>query len=460
MADPKPSKGLSKLKTSSTQRRLSLAKASMTVGGRWASNAAGGLFKSKEDKQERNDKFILEQAEYLVKEIGELKGSLVKIGQMAALYGDHFFPPEVSEALHKLDNQTNPIDFSELWPFIKSELGPAYKDFEVDEMPIGTASLAQVHKARIKSTGEEVVLKVQYPGVAEAVDSDLAVFKGLLKMTNLLPQTKAFDEWFNELANMMHQEVNYLTEADSTRRFAGYVEGDPRYAVPKIYTRYSSEKLMVMSYEPGVSIKAPSVKALSQDRRDRLGEGLLEIMFQELFVWGEMQTDPNFGNYLIRISEADDQPDQIVMLDFGAIRAFDADLLKVAQNLIMAGYARDHDQMIAAMSDLPFFDDMPDEVKTNMAGLFLTATEPFAKLSAYPELDGDVVEEGSRYRWSTSKLHSRLSDSSRAAVVSKYFSVPPKEVMFISRKFIGVYTFETVLDARTMAYEWLKDHER
>ena len=101
-----------------------------------------------------------------------------------------------------------------------SQLGSKLDDLTIDHEPLGTVSLAQVHRATRKSDGLEMVLKIQYPGVAEAVDSDMSLFKNMLKLTRMVPQTREFDQWFDEVREMMHREVNYKIEAATTRRFA------------------------------------------------------------------------------------------------------------------------------------------------------------------------------------------------------------------------------------------------
>ena len=164
---------LKQLKTSSMDRRLSIAKASLLAGTRWAASNATTMFSSEEEKEKKRKKAMKEQADYLVSEIGKLKGSIVKIGQMMALYGEHFLPEEITQALNTLNNQTVAL----AWPAIKqqlhSQLGSKLDDLTIDHEPLGTASLAQVHRATRKSDGLEMVLKIQYPGVAEAIDSDM-----------------------------------------------------------------------------------------------------------------------------------------------------------------------------------------------------------------------------------------------------------------------------------------------
>ena len=440
---------LKQLKTSSMDRRLSIAKASLLAGTRWAASSAGSIFSSEEEKEKKRKQMMKEQAEYLVAEIGKLKGSIVKIGQMMALYGEHFLPEEITQALNTLNNQTVAL----AWPAIKeqlvSQLGSKLDDLTIDHEPIGTASLAQVHRATRKSDGLELVLKVQYPGVAAAINSDMSLFKNMLKLTRMVPQTREFDQWFDEVREMMHREVDYHVEAATTRRFAERLKNDARYAVPQMIDHYCTSQVLCMTFERGVPINSPVMLSLPQERRNQLGEASLEIAVRELFEWGEMQTDPNFGNYLVRLGNGADILDKIILLDFGAIRQFDAQLLTVARNLIKSGYDHDAAEKVNSMARYHFFDAMPLNIKPDMAKVFLLATEAFSTPLNNADIPAGVMDEQNRYDWKKSQLHSRVMQRASKSMTSRYFTIPPKEFMFISRKFIGAYTFMTVIEAKT-----------
>ena len=440
---------LKNLKTSSVDRRLSIAKASLLAGTRWATASATSIFSSEEEKEKKRKKAMAEQAQYLVSEIGKLKGSIVKIGQMMALYGEHFLPEEITQALNTLNNQTVALAWPAIKTHLQEQLGSKLDELTIDHEPIGTASLAQVHRATRKSDGLELVLKIQYPGVAEAIDSDMNLFRNMLKLTRMVPQTREFDQWFDEVREMMHREVDYDIEAATTRRFAARLKDDPRYIVPEIVDEFCAKKVLCMTFERGVPVNSPVMLSLPQERRNQLGEASLEIAVRELFEWGEMQTDPNFGNYLVRLGNGDDVKDKIVLLDFGAIRQFDENLLTVARNLIHAGYNHNKDEMVKAMTGYEFFDAMPESIKPGMADVFLIATEAFSCPANNPDMPTGVMDEQDRYDWKKSQLHSRVMQQAAQSMASRYFSVPPKEFMFISRKFIGAYTFMTVIEAKT-----------
>ncbi|MBP8111361.1 MAG: AarF/ABC1/UbiB kinase family protein [Agitococcus sp.] len=442
----KKSQKLQHLKTGGFERRWSLAKASIVAGTRFATSSASTMFSNEATRELKRKQSLGEQAEYLVNEMGKLKGSIVKIGQMMALYGEHFLPDEVTRAFHQLNDNTIALEWSTIEEHLKSQLGEKrFNDLIIDHEPLGAASLAQVHRARRKSDGTELVLKIQYPGVADAIDSDLSLVTQMMRFARVVPQTREFDEWLDEVRLMMHREVNYPQEMETTRLFKEHLKHDERYIVPKVYPDYSTPHIIAMSYEHGVPINSNAIMTLSQERRNKLAEASLEICCREVFEWGEMQTDPNFGNYLVRLGDGDTVPDKIILLDFGAVRDFPEDLLELARNFTKASVTRNKEMMLAAMHGFSFLDAMPVEVKNGISELFFLAVEPFTDLKDAPP---EAVTADGRYIWAKSNLHNRVMIKAAKSASNRHFSVPPKELMFISRKFVGAYTFMTVIDAQ------------
>ncbi|MDX1805293.1 MAG: AarF/ABC1/UbiB kinase family protein, partial [Alcanivorax sp.] len=352
-------KTVKRVKTGSIERRFSLAKAGFLAGARYATASAGTFFTPKDQREARRKENLSARARELADELGQLKGSVVKIGQMMALFGEHFLPEEVTAALHTLENQTSSLEWSAIEKHLERELGERKLDeLEVDPVPLGAASLAQVHKAIRKSDGRELCLKIQYPGVADAIDSDMRALVRLLKLSHLVPITDQFNQWLDEVREMLRREVDYDLEAHTTRHFRKILADDPRFVVPEIIDEYSSHNIMCMTFEHGISVNDPAVLELSQQRRNFIGRAIMELCCREVFEWNKMQTDPNFGNYLLRIGDATDH-DQIVLLDFGAIRDFDDDVLGSGREMIRASYHHDAERLKRAMAALDFLSDNP-----------------------------------------------------------------------------------------------------
>tara|TARA_R100000306_G_scaffold62518_2_gene71771 strand:+ start:66664 stop:68112 length:1449 start_codon:yes stop_codon:yes gene_type:complete len=446
--DDKPMLGL---KTGSFERRLSLTKAGVVAGGRLASSMAGSMFSGKEKKAQSRREAYAKQAAYLVKELSHLKGSVVKIGQVMALYGEHFLPPEVTEALHTLEDQNLALDWGSIEPVLIDQLGREKLDqLEIERTPIGAASLGQVHRATRKSDGRQLCLKIQYPGVAAAVDSDLNAVASILKVARLVSRGPEFNEWLEEVRSMMHREVDYELELRTTRRFHEKLKDDSRFIVPEVFPEFSGPQVMCMSYEAGISPNHAKVHALPQARRNDLAKAALELFLEELFVWGELQTDPNFGNYRVRLGDEGDgpaEPDKLILLDFGAVQRYPASFLDPVCEMIRASYERDLDAVVSGAVELKFMRaEWPMPVLCEFAEVCMATLEPLMK-----HIDGKqpgvVLNDDGEYCWKQSDLPSRIARRATRSAISRYFKIPPKEFVFLNRKLIGVYTFIAVMEA-------------
>jgi len=148
MPSEKKSRSVDRIKTGTFERRLSLTRAGLYAGTRMAGHYATNWFGSRERRDKRHSSMLTRQAEFLVEELGQLKGSVVKIGQIMALYGEHFLPEEVTEALHTLEDKTTSLEWPVIERTLKEELGSKrFAELDVEPDPIGAASLGQVHRA-------------------------------------------------------------------------------------------------------------------------------------------------------------------------------------------------------------------------------------------------------------------------------------------------------------------------
>jgi predicted unusual protein kinase regulating ubiquinone biosynthesis (AarF/ABC1/UbiB family) len=438
---------LSKIKTGSFERRLSLTKAGLVAGTRMAGQYTATLFSSKEVKADARKKALSREARYLADELGKLKGSVVKIGQIMALYGEHFLPVEVTEALHTLEEKTQALDWSIIRGVLFENLGSAVMaELEIEEDPIGTASLGQVHRATVKETGQQICLKVQYPGVAEAIDADLDAVAQILRLANFATKGPAFDDWLTEVRLMMHQEVNYLMEAEITDRFHDLLKDDDRYIVPQVFPHYSNRTILATSYEPGFHVSSDDVAALPQSIRDELGLSFLDLFLRELFDWHEMQTDPNFGNYRVRVEGS---KAKLVLLDFGAVQAYSSSFINPVCLMIQSAYQQDLKGVIEGGIALDFMKrDWPTEVLEQFGEVCMAVLEPLVPRNCAPESRDDWYDEDGKYLWYESDLPTRIAKRAARSALSRYFKIPPKEFVFLNRKLVGVYTFISVLHAR------------
>lgn len=440
-------KTVKRVKTGSFERRFSMARAGLLAGARYATFTAGTLFSPSADRAERRKRILSKQARDLVGELGSLKGSVVKVGQMMALFGEHFLPEEVTEALHSLENQTTALDWPAIEQELRRELGELkMAELDIEREPLGAASLGQVHKAVRRSDGRELCLKVQYPGVADAIDSDMRAIVQMLRFSRMISITEEFNQWLDEVREMLAREVDYDLEAYTTRHFRSLLQEDARFVVPDVVTEYSTNNILCTTFEHGVHVNDPSVMELSQERRDFIGRAIMELCCREVFEWNKMQTDPNFGNYLLRLGDSP-QDDQIVLLDFGAIRDFEHETLGPGREMIRGAWHHDAERLLRAVDALGFMRDVPPKLHEAFTELCFEAVEVLQDPDRYPP-PPEVINERGEYLWGESDLPNRIMSRASRNALSVHFDVPPKEFIFLARKLLGAYTFLHVINAR------------
>ncbi|HUR41277.1 MAG TPA: AarF/ABC1/UbiB kinase family protein [Verrucomicrobiae bacterium] len=422
----KPSMGA--LKTRPFERNLALTKMGVSAGARIAAHEFANLFRGHASRRASDRTFYVEQAHVLADGLGRLKGSVMKVGQMLSLYGQYFLPPEAVEVLSGLQDDTPPVEWKSLEPVLKRALGRSLEELDIDRCALASASLGQVHRARRKADGAELVLKVQYPGVADAIDSDIRTLSRLIAMTRMAPKGLNLDPVYAEVKEMLHREVDYQAEIDHTQRYRQLLDGDARYVVPKVYEEYSTDQVLALSYEPGAHVRDASVQRLSQERRNALAHAALELFLRELFDWGMVQTDPHFGNYKIRLA------DRIVLLDFGATRLFGRGFVDGYREMLRGALLRDRALTLAGAEAIgAMFPDIPAPVRAEFAGICELIVEPF---------------RGGVYDWGASDLPQRAGQRMARASITRHFRIPPREIVFLHRRLSGVFFLLATLRAR------------
>ncbi len=450
------------LKTSPWERNVALTRMGVAAGAKIAAHEFANLFRGRASKHASDHQFYAEQARHLAAELGRLKGSVMKVGQMLSLYGQYFLTPEAVEVLASLHDDTPPVEWKSLEPVLKRGLGRAMGELDIDREPLASASLGPVHRARRKADGFELVLKVQYPGVADAIESDIRTLSRLIAMTRVAPRGLNLDPVYLEVREMLHREVDYASEIEHTRRFGELLKGDARYVVPQVLQRYCSDQVLALSYEPGLSVRDPAVRALPQGRRNALALAALELFLRELFEWGMVQTDPHFGNYKIRIggqtpNSMDPQPavndrgissltrnsDRIVLLDFGATRLFGCGFVQSYREIVRGAMARDRAAVLRGAEGIGAMPaGFPEAVHTAFVELCELIVEPF---------------QGA-YDWAASDLPRRVGEKIARNALTRFFRIPPREIVFLHRRLAGVFFLAAALGAKGDVRQVLMRH--
>ncbi len=438
----KPIPELKKITTSVFGRSLKLAKFTLSTGAKLTSYGAATLLSSKTVKDSKWQKFLMDRAGKLSSDLGELKGSLMKAGQMLSMYGEHFLPPEVNDILKSLQAHSPSVKWSVIEEIVKSQFSEAQlAELIISKVPLGSASLGQVHRAVIKATGREIVLKIQYPDLEKAIDSDLRALQSFLKLLKLLPRELNTDDLFSEVRETLIAEMDYLREAQETAKYRMRLAGDSRFIVPEVIPEFCSQKIIASSFESGVSPDDLSVVALSSERRNVLALNFLDLYFKEVFEWGSVQTDPHLGNYKIRINS--NEVDQLVLLDFGALKNYSDIFLKKYRELLKASVLADKPRLSSALLDLNLIRPGDSEEMLEAFESFCqTTVEPFKGL----------------YDWKNTDLPQRLT--AQGMMLSRKFPLrtPPREFIFLNRKVAGVFIFCGVLKAKVDAGPLLRNY--
>lgn len=425
---------IDKIKTGALSRGLAVSLAGLKSGTRFAAGSLMNLGRGSERSQ-ANRELLEKEAKAFVEELGKLKGAYVKIGQMLGLYAQHVLRPELSQALKSLNDQTLPLQWQAIQPVIEQQLGHRYAEFDIDPKPIAAASLAQVHRATHKDSGNSVVLKVQYPGVAESIDSDFNAVIRLMRVARWVQRDERTQSVLDEILSLVKQEVDYRYEMEVMQTFKQRLADDPRYHVPEVWQSYCSEKLLVMEYIQGETLDSAAFAALALAQRNQVGVALLELFFKEVYQWQSMQTDPNLGNYLLTIKAG--QP-VLNLLDFGAVRDFDSDFMNALALTIASAVERDQAQTIVGLDRMDFFSaDQSQAAKASFATFCELLVEPFC--AADKNTPSYAINADGEYRWAQSNLVKRAAKLGGKYAVTLDFTMPPKEFALITRKLSGLF---------------------
>lgn len=390
-------------KTARTPGRRFMKLASMTasIATKTVSNSIKNLTADEEQKNAARSQLFQDIGIQIADTLGEMKGAVMKVGQIASQYKD-IFPPEVAKAISKLQRQAPAMPFAEIKAQVEKELGkPLDKIFKhFNETPFAAASIGQVHKA-ILPNGEQVVVKVQYPGVDEACESDLKQVRLALRLMGVLKiDRKLQDRLFQEIQESLDNELNYQIEAQNlevARTFHAAL--DDKIIIPQVFKDYSSRHILTLSLEQGENIETAST--WSQRTRNTLGRRLLRAMGQEIFYLKRFHCDPHPGNFAFR------QDGSVVIYDYGGVKTLSNDVVHHFRQLIHAARAQDIaeiEQHLDALQAISALGKFPEDLYLQWLEVLmrpLTTHYDFAENSAHH--DGVELVKSSLKYWDVFK---------------------------------------------------------
>ncbi|WP_171237870.1 AarF/ABC1/UbiB kinase family protein [Ruegeria sp. HKCCA5763] len=360
-------------------------------------------------------------------QLARMRGAAMKVGQLISMDAGEVLPSELADIMARLRDQAHFMPPKQLRDVLNRAWGPDWrKSFQAfDVRPMAAASIGQVHRATLKD-GRDVAIKVQYPGIARSIDSDVANVAALVRMSGLLPKSFDLDPYIQEARSQLHEETDYEREGQHLRHFADLLQNDEAFEIPEFYPDWSTPEVLTMSFLEGRPIEAVG-DATSEDR-NRVSEALVQLTLREVFEFGIMQSDPNFANYRYNPSNG-----KISLLDFGAARALQPSAIDGYVDLLRAGLLEDGAALRKAAIQLKLIEgDGPfdDRILGMIRSVF------------------DAILSENEFDFSDRTLSNHLNKESMALAAAGY--IPPQlpmDILYLQRKIGGMFLLATRLNA-------------
>ncbi len=351
-----------------TGRIRRTAKVAGLAGGQTARNyatRATNLARGHEGRHRAASRRQAEAAEQILEVLGNMKGTAMKVGQVASFIDTGAFPEEFQERIQaklaELRDSAPRVPFEDMRKVLESELAerdsksPGRRSHSAldevfasfDEEAVAAASIGQVYRATLHD-GREVAVKVQYPGVAQAVRADLQNLGMIIRVAKRIAPGMDAKAMTKEIRERLSDELDYEQEAQAQRAFARAWRGHPFVVVPDVVTSLSRERVLVTEWVDGLGFD--DVSQLPKADRDRFGEIVFRFFFGSLYRHGHFSGDPHPGNYKLM----DDG--RVAFLDFGMTKKLGREHVDAEIEALRLGMAADEAGLHAQLARMGFFD--------------------------------------------------------------------------------------------------------
>jgi predicted unusual protein kinase regulating ubiquinone biosynthesis (AarF/ABC1/UbiB family) len=333
-------------------RSAKLGAAIGVQAARTAGTAAANVGRSDDESRDRLARRHLETATKMASTLGQMKGAAMKIGQLASFVDVDFLPPEYREVyqeqLAKLRTSAPPMPWSKVKEVLAEEYeGRKLKDLfaQFEREAFAAASIGQVHRARLHD-GRAVAVKVQYPGIAEALEADLRNAGMIVRLGKALAPGLDAKAIANELRERVLEELDYEYEAQNQRAFARNYAGHPFIYIPEVHTKLSRQRVLVTELVEGKGFD--QVKKLPHDERSRFGEIVFRFCFGSIYHLQHFNADSHPGNYLLMADG------RVAFLDFGMTKRLEEHQIGLEQRALHAAFNDDAEELRDGLAELGF----------------------------------------------------------------------------------------------------------
>lgn len=282
---------------------------------------------------------------------------MIKLGQFLSSRAD-LLPEQALAVLASLQDEVPPAPFTHVVSVIESELGkPVDQLFSVLERKCAAAaSLGQVHKAVLASTGEDVAVKIQRPNIDQLVRMDLSTLKFVIWVINRFVDTSEFIDLmavYREFKRTVYEEIDYITEASNAKRFKEMFKDDPTIYIPRVYDDYTSRRVLVLEWIDGIKVNDyPALEAAGISRLE-VAKRTVRTYFYQFFEAGFFHADPHPGNIFVQKGPPGEGP-IIAFVDFGMVGTLTKSMKKALKDLFLGFVSRDSRELVNALARLGF----------------------------------------------------------------------------------------------------------
>ncbi|KAK3370159.1 nuclear protein Es2-domain-containing protein [Podospora didyma] len=376
--------------------------------------------------------------ERLVTKLSRMRGAALKLGQMMSFQDAKMLPAPMQEVLQRVQDRA---DYMPAWQrdrVLTTDLGAEWRDLfdEFEDKPIAAASIGQVHRATLKSNSARVAVKIQFPGVADSINSDLDNISILLVATQMLPKGLYLNKTIDNARTELAWECDYEREAECAGRYRELLAGndDDVFSVPKMYPEACGKHVLTMEFMDGVGVTR--VKSFTQEQRDWIGTQILRLCLREITEFKFMQTDPNWTNFLYNAEKK-----KLELLDFGASREYPDEFISRYVQLLDAASRSDRDQVKILSEELGYLTGHESKAMLDAHIISVTTlAEPF--LQSAPEI----------YDFRDQTITERVK-AQIPVMIHERLAPPPEETYSLHRKLSGAFLLCARLGSRVRCRE-------